>query len=36
MIAPPGKPKIVVTPSSTSDWHIALAPFKRIDVLTFG
>src|SRR6266849_4545876 len=36
MIAPPGRPKIVVTPSSTSDWHIALAPFKRIDVLTFG
>src|SRR6266581_4850739 len=33
MIAPPGRPKMVVTPSSTSDWHMALAPFKRIDVL---
>src|SRR5579859_1968410 len=34
MIAPPGSPKMVDTPSSTSDWQIALAPFKRIDVLT--
>src|ERR687886_115852 len=33
MIAPPGKPKIVETPSSMRDWQIALAPFKRIDVL---
>src|SRR5262249_7851539 len=33
MIAPPGSPKIVDTPSSTSDWHMALAPFKRILVL---
>src|ERR671934_318534 len=33
MIAPPGSPKIVVTPSSMRDWQIALAPFKRIDVL---
>jgi len=30
MIAPPGNPKMVVTPSSTSDWQIALAPFKRM------
>ena len=34
MMAPPGKPKMVETPSSTSDWHIARAPFKRIWVLT--
>src|SRR5919202_506898 len=34
MIAPPGSPKIVETPSSMRDWQIALAPFKRIDVLT--
>src|SRR5258708_21698329 len=34
MMAPPGNPKMVDTPSSTSDWQIALAPFKRIDVLT--
>src|ERR1700687_5046511 len=36
MIAPPGNPKMVETPSSTSDWQIALAPFKRIDVLTYA
>src|ERR1051326_696126 len=35
MIAPPGKPKMVETPSSTSDWHIARAPFKRICCTSF-
>src|ERR1051326_7293772 len=35
MIAPPGKPKMVETPSSTSDWHMARAPFKRICCTSF-
>src|SRR5579859_462528 len=30
MMAPPGRPKMVETPSSTSDWHMARAPFRRI------
>src|SRR5215211_6176510 len=34
-MAPPGSPNIVETSSSTSDWQIALAPFKRIKLVPF-